>query len=110
MDGRTRGKVIGLVGLGYRGRLVVVGVEQVRGAAHKRELALALVAHDAAHHSREKVLPLLRAKGVRFVEAFSAAELGDALGRAPTAAVGVLDRQLANGIREAMRAGSDGAP
>lgn len=110
MDARTRSRVIALLGLGYRGRLAVVGVEQVRKAAQKRDLALALVAHDAAANSREKVIPLLRAKGIRFVEAFSTVELGDALGRAPAAAVGIVDRQLAKGIRDAMQAGSDRAP
>jgi ribosomal protein L7Ae-like RNA K-turn-binding protein len=88
-----------LLGLGFRGRLIVVGVEQVRGEARKGEVKLALVAHDASRHSRDKVLPLLRAKGVEVIEWLTADELGAAVGREQTAAVGITDAGLARGVR-----------
>ncbi|MBA2685981.1 MAG: ribosomal L7Ae/L30e/S12e/Gadd45 family protein [Gemmatimonadaceae bacterium] len=91
-------KMLGLVGLGVRSRRVVVGVEMVRAAAKKGTLVLAIVAPDASRHSREKVLPLLAAKGVQVIEGPSAAALGAAAGRETTAAVGVIDRDLAKGI------------
>jgi ribosomal protein L7Ae-like RNA K-turn-binding protein len=47
-----------------------------------------------------KVVPLLEARGVRIVHASSASELGAAVGREQTAAVGIVDRDLARGIRE----------
>ena len=93
-------RVLRLVGLGVRSRGVVVGVEQVRQAAKKGKLAFAIVALDASLNSREKVVPLLQARHVKFVEGPSAAELGAAVGREQTAAVGVIDRQLASGIRQ----------
>ena len=96
-DGRRR-KLLGLVGLGVRGRLVVVGVNQVRDAAQRDEVVIAVVASDASRHSIEKVVPLLRARGVRFVEVPSAAELGAAVGREATTAIGVVDRDLARGM------------
>ena len=77
---------------------MVVGVEMVRAAAKKGTLVLAIVAPDASRHSREKVLPLLAAKGVQVIEGPSAAALGAAAGRETTAAVGVIDRDLAKGI------------
>jgi ribosomal protein L7Ae-like RNA K-turn-binding protein len=89
-----------LIGLGVRARNVVVGVEQVRTAVKKGNLILAVVAPDASENSREKILPLLRARHVKFVEGPTAAELGAAVGREQTAAVGVVDPQLARGIRE----------
>ena len=92
-------RVLGLVGLGLRGRLAVVGVERVREAAVKGRLHLAIVAADASRHSREKVLPLLAAKGVRVVDGASAATLGGAAGREATAVIGIVDAQLAKGIR-----------
>jgi ribosomal protein L7Ae-like RNA K-turn-binding protein len=92
-------KTAALLGLGFRGRLVVVGVEQVRSAARNDELHLAVVAHDVSHHSRDKVIPLLRAKGVEVVETLSAAQLGAAVGREQTAAVGITDAGLARGVR-----------
>ena len=38
------------------------------------------------------------------------AELGGAVGRETTAVVGIVDRQLAKGIRELVESGSVGAP
>jgi ribosomal protein L7Ae-like RNA K-turn-binding protein len=93
-------KMLRLVGLGVRSGGVVVGVEMVRAAAKKGTLALAIVAPDASRHSREKVLPLLAAKGVQVIEGPSAAVLGAAADRETTAVVGVIDRNLAKGISE----------
>ena len=92
-------RVLRLVGLGVRSRGAVVGVEQVRDAARKGKLKLALVAADASRHSIAKVVPLLEAKRVRVLEMPSAAALGQAAGRVQTAAVGIVDVQLAKGIR-----------
>lgn len=92
-------KLVGLIGLGVRSRGVVVGVDRVRDAAKTGKLAFAFVAPDVSQHSLDKVLPLLQARRVRYVEARSAVELGAAVGRETTAAVGVVDRQLAKGIR-----------
>jgi ribosomal protein L7Ae-like RNA K-turn-binding protein len=76
-----------------------VGVEQVRGEAKKGALKLVVVAHDASRHSRDKVLPLLKAKGIAVIETLSADELGAAVGREQTAAVGITDAGLARGVR-----------
>lgn len=92
-------KLAALLGLGFRGRLVVVGVEQVRVEAKKGTLQLAVIAHDASRHSREKVIPLVQAKGVDIIELLSADELGAAVGREQTAAVGITDAGLARGVR-----------
>jgi ribosomal protein L7Ae-like RNA K-turn-binding protein len=96
----ARQRLLRLVGLGVRARGAVVGVEQVRQAAKKGNLAFAVIAPDASHHSLNKLLPLLRARGVAYVDAVGTAELGAAVGRESTAAVGIVDRQLAKGIRE----------
>lgn len=102
-------RLLRLVGLGVRSRGVVVGVEQVRDAAKRDKLALAIIAPDASRHSLEKVVPLLQARGIRFVEGPSAVELGAAVGREQTAAVGVVDRDLARGMRELLESSSPGA-
>ncbi|MFL5605744.1 MAG: L7Ae/L30e/S12e/Gadd45 family ribosomal protein [Gemmatimonadaceae bacterium] len=105
-----RGRLLRLVGLGVRGRGAVIGVEQVREGAKKNKVAYAIVAMDASRHSLDKVIPLLNARRVRFIEVPSAAELGGAVGRETTAVVGIVDRQLAKGIRELVESGSVGAP
>ena len=106
MDEVARRKVSSLLGLGVRGRLVVVGVENVRAAAQRNKLFYAVVAPDASHNSLDKVVPLLNARRVRFVELGGASELGAAVGRTSTAVVGIVDETLARGIRELV----EGAP
>ena len=105
--GRTRSvedavarQVLRLVGLGVRSRGAVVGVERVREAARRGKLSLALLATDASKHSLSKVVPLLAARRVRVVNAVKATALGHAVGRDQTTVVGIIDRQLAQGIRE----------
>ena len=85
-------KLMGLVGLGLRGRLAVVGVDRVREAAARGRLRLAIVAPDASRHSLDKVVPLLDARHIRRLQGPGMAQLG-------AAAVGIVDHQLAKGIR-----------
>lgn len=107
MEARAEERLLRLVGLGVRSRGTVVGVERVREAAKKGKLALAIVAADASVHSVAKVVPLLEARRVEIVRVASAVELGRAVGREQTAAVGIVDRQLARGMREAMVSAPD---
>ena len=109
MDTAAERKLLRLVGLGVRGRLAVVGVNQVRDAALRGKLALVVVAPDASENSLDKVVPLLRARHVRMIEGPTAAELGAAVGREATTVVGVTDGQLARGIRDIVGDGSEGA-
>jgi ribosomal protein L7Ae-like RNA K-turn-binding protein len=99
IDDATAKRVLGLVGLGLRGRLAVLGVDRVREAAQKGTLQLALVGSDASENSLDKVVPLLRAKGVRMIEGISAAALGGAAGKEATTVIGIVDANLAKGIR-----------
>ena len=89
-----------LLGLGVRGRGAIVGVTQVRENVKKNKVAFAVVAADASTNSLDKVVPLLNARRVRFIEVPSAAALGAAVGRDSTAVVGIVDRQLAAGVRK----------
>ena len=98
MQPNVASRVLGLLGLGVRGRRAVVGVENVREAAKRGKLVLAVVAPDASRHSLAKVTPLLQAKRVRIIQGPAATQLGGAVGRDSTAAVGVVDRDLARGI------------
>ena len=98
LDAAARRRLFGLLGLGVRGRLAVVGVQQVRDAAQRDRVFVAVVAADVSRHSLDKVVPLLRARRVKYVEVPSAAELGAAVGRETTATIGVVDRELARGV------------
>ena len=108
-DVAVRQRVFRLLGLGVRSRGAVVGVEQVRESAKANKLAFAVVASDASTNSLDKIVPLLNARRVRFIEVPSAAELGAAVGREQTAVVGILDRHLAAGVHDLVSAPSRGA-
>ncbi|HEX9127782.1 MAG TPA: hypothetical protein VF850_01355 [Gemmatimonadaceae bacterium] len=99
MDAVQQRKLLGLIGLGVRGRGAIVGVQRVRDAAKRGKLFLAIAAPDASSNSLEKVLPLLQARGVAVIVGPPAAEMGSAVGRETTAVVGIVDRGLAKGIR-----------
>lgn len=98
MNEAAERRVLGLIGLGIRARNAVVGVEQVRMAARKGRLVLAVVAPDASPHSLKKLLPLLKATGTHVLQGPGAAALGTVAGRDSTAAIGIIDRALASGI------------
>ena len=89
-----------LLGLGMRSRGVVVGVDKTRDAAKQDQVFLAVVALDASPNSLDKIVPLLKARRVRFIEIPSAIDLGAAVGRDQTTVVGIVDRQLAAGVRD----------
>lgn len=96
-------KVLRLLGLGLRGRLVVVGVDRTREAVFRGEVKVAIVAADASPNSRDKIVPLLSGRGITMIETASARALGGAVGRETTAVVGVLDDKLSRGIRAALK-------
>jgi len=98
MDAALERRVLGLLGLGVRGRLVLIGVDRVREAAHQGQLRVAVVARDASANSRGKVDRLLAAKKVPVLIVSSAASLGEMAGRETTTVMGVVDPQLAKGI------------
>ncbi len=103
-DAVAKRKILGLIGLGLRGRLAVVGVNQVRDAAKRGKLKVALVASDASKNSLDKVSGVLKALDVPVVGALSAAELGGVAGREAVAVIGVTNAGLARGIMTAIPA------
>ena len=107
MNDVTRQKVLGLAGLGLRSRGAVVGVHMVREAALKGKLRFALVALDASKNSLDKVLPLLVARRIRMAQDFSATALGALAGRDSTVCIGILDSNLARGIRALVESAPD---
>jgi ribosomal protein L7Ae-like RNA K-turn-binding protein len=76
----------------------------------KNKVAFAIVAADASRNSLDKIVPLLNARRIRFIEVPSASELGGVAGRESAAVVGIVDRQLAKGIRALVESGSAEAP
>jgi ribosomal protein L7Ae-like RNA K-turn-binding protein len=90
-----------LVGLGARARGICIGVEAVRKEVARNRVHLVIAASNASANSLQKLVPLLKGRGVTLVVGPEAAELGAAVGRSAVAALGVFDKQLAAGITRA---------
>jgi len=88
----------GLLGLGARGRRLVIGVAGVRARLQRGTVAAVVLAADASRRTREKVERLAVARGIPVLVGPSAARIGQRLGRSPVQAVGVEDRALARGM------------
>lgn len=91
-------RLLGLVGLGYRGGRILVGVDAVRRGLQRDEVWCVVVAEDASPRAMDKVVRLAAAKGVPLVPGPCAAAIGAQLGKPPVMAVGVRDRALADGM------------
>ena len=90
--------LLGLIGLGYRGRRLVVGVDGVRRELQGGECWCVVVAEDASPRAVDKVVRLAAARNVPLLSGPSAAAIGAQLGKPPVMAVGVRDRALAGGM------------
>jgi ribosomal protein L7Ae-like RNA K-turn-binding protein len=92
-------RLLGLLGLGRRGGLLVIGTEGVRRSLQRNECYLVVLASDASPRAKDKVVRLAKARSVPLVGGPDAASLGEQLGKPPVMVVGVRDRGLAEGIR-----------
>jgi ribosomal protein L7Ae-like RNA K-turn-binding protein len=90
--------LLGLIGLGYRGRRIIVGVDGVRKELQAGKCWCVVLAEDASPRAVEKVVRLATAKRVPVLPGPSAAAIGAQLGKPPVMAVGVRDRALAGGM------------
>ena len=92
------GRLLGLIGLGYRARNVTIGVDAVRKDLQGGKCWCVVVAEDASPRTVDKVVRLAAAKGVPLVPGPRAAAIGAQVGKPPVMAVGVRDRALAGGM------------
>lgn len=95
---QARERALAALGLAVRAGHAAVGTHAVLDAAGTGELRLLVVAEDATPNALRR---LRGARGtVPSIRLGRKDELGRALGRGPTAAVGVSDRGLAAKVRE----------
>ncbi len=84
------------LGLARRAGLVAVGFEKVRAQAAAGQTALILEASDGAEGGRRKVTGM--APGAEVIDAFTGAELGQAVGRDHAVHVGLLSDKLTTSL------------
>lgn len=92
--------VLGILGLAARAGALVSGTDAVRAEVRDGKVGCVLLASDTAPGQRSKLIPLLDARGVRHYTGFSRAELGRAIGRSPTSAIGIADPGFARRVHE----------
>ena len=95
VGGAAGRRVLDLLGLAARAGALVTGTDTVRQAARDERLHRVFLAEDAAPGQRQKLVPLLQARGVPSYSLFSRVELGSAAGRGPVSAMGIIDVNLA---------------
>ena len=89
-----------LLGLAARAGAVLSGTERVREAARAGTLRFVVVAGDISANTRDKLIPLLEARGLAYREVGTRAELGEAVGRPPSSALGIVDAGFARRVAE----------
>lgn len=96
--------LLNILGLAARAGSVVSGTDRVRSAVRDGKAYEVLLAADASPTQRDKLVPLLEARGVAFRTALRRDELGVAIGRAPVSAVGITNRNFARRVGELIAA------
>lgn len=94
----STGGPLGLLGLGARAGSLVVGVNGVRAALRRGDIALVVAARDCSARTEDKVLRLARGKQVPVLVGPMAEQLGARIGREAVQVVGVRDARLAAGM------------
>jgi ribosomal protein L7Ae-like RNA K-turn-binding protein len=89
-----------LLGLARRAGHLVIGTQAVKEAASRGQLALVIVAEDAAENARRRLDSVLREDGIGVVWLGSRESLGRAVGRGNAVVVGVRDRGIGARIAE----------
>lgn len=103
-------RALQLLGLARRAGRAAIGTQSVRGAARRGELAAVLIARDAGGNAEGRVRSLLEARGVPLVRCASRGALGAAVGRGPTAVVGITDAKMAWAALASLSGGAAAAP
>lgn len=91
-------RILGAVGLAVRGGRAAVGTRSTLDAAASGELELIVLASDATRNAEKRLGRALRSTPT--LRPAAKADLGRAVGRGPTAVVGITDPGLAARIRE----------
>ena len=97
---RPERALLDLLGLAARAGALVRGTDATRQAVRDGDVHGVIVAADTSPTQRQKLVPLLEARRVRFHECLTRQALGAALGRAPVSAAGLTNAGFARRAAE----------
>ena len=92
-------KFYSYLGLATRAGKAVSGEDAVEGAVRRGRVVLMLIAQDASENTLRKFSSLARHHGIHALRAGTKTLLGQAMGKAPRAIVGITDRGFARVIK-----------
>ncbi len=87
-----------LLGLGFRGSMVISGTEAVWSALVKKRVWLLILAKDAAERTKLDFQKQCAQVGVPWIELSAKEVLGYCTGQSPRAVLAVTDKQMARAI------------
>ncbi|NLM40816.1 MAG: 50S ribosomal protein L7ae [Firmicutes bacterium] len=99
----SKDKFYSYLGLATRAGKVVSGEDAVESAVRRGKVFFLILAQDASANTLRKFSSLARHHHLRAAVAGSKDLLGQAMGKAPRAVVGITDRDFAQVIRESVR-------
>ena len=92
--------LLDLLGLAARARALALGTDMTRQKVRDGEVLCVLIAADASSTQRQKLEPLVQARGIPCFTTSTREELGAAVGRPTVSAVGVTQDSFARRAAE----------
>ena len=92
--------LLDLLGLAARARALSMGTDMTRQKVRDGEALCVLVAADASPTQRQKLLPLVQARGIPYHITLTREEIGAAVGRPTVSAVGFTQDSFARRAAE----------
>lgn len=102
--------LLDLLGLAARARGLVQGTDATRRGVRDGEVRAVLLAADTSPTQRQKLVPLLEARGIRHATCLTQERLGAALGRDVVSAVGLTNENFARRALELAAALAEPGP
>jgi ribosomal protein L7Ae-like RNA K-turn-binding protein len=93
-------KIQGLLGLARKAGSILIGSRETRDGLRRGAVRLVLVARDGSLRDRQRLERVARESGTPLRIAGTREELGQGVGRGPTAVVGLTNPNLADAVRE----------
>lgn len=92
-------KVLNIVGLAFRARKCVLGVDSIIEHVQKRRVHFVLIASDAKKNSKKKLIDKCNTYNVAYNEIANRELLGNAIGKQERVAIAILDKGFARKIQ-----------
>ncbi len=91
-------KILGLLGLAARARKIAYGADSVKLQIAKNKVRLLIISEEASERTKKDFIELSDKNKIHKIVAGNIEELSKTIGKSNKAVIGILDKELANGI------------